>query len=141
MNRTPLPSFDVCLNELLREEQRIATLAHIAQQETETYSVAFSANKTFQPPPRDLSKTSVTVVRNLGTFLLNANRRSAVTVNGRDISSLNVADAHSDRHHSFRLHDIRLRMHMLLLRLCLLLPLHPRSLSPHPLSPLRWSNK
>ena len=57
MNRTPLPSLDVCLNELLREEQRIATLAHMAQQKTETYLVAFSANKASQPPPRDLSKT------------------------------------------------------------------------------------
>ena len=47
MNRTPLPSLAVCLNELLREEQRMATSAHIAQQKTETYSVAFSANKAF----------------------------------------------------------------------------------------------
>ena len=30
MNRMPLPSLDVCLNELLHEEQRIATSAHIA---------------------------------------------------------------------------------------------------------------
>ena len=44
MNRMPLPSLDVYLKELLREEQRIATSAHIAQQKTETYSVAFSAN-------------------------------------------------------------------------------------------------
>ena len=57
MNRTPLPSLDVCLNELLREEQRLMTSAHIAQQKNDTYSVAFLANKTSQPPPRDLSKT------------------------------------------------------------------------------------
>ena len=57
MNRTPLPSLDVCLNELLREEQRISTSAHLAQQKTKTYSVAFLANKASQPPPRDLSKT------------------------------------------------------------------------------------
>ena len=44
MNRTPLPSLDVCLNEFLREEQRLPTSAHITQQKTETYSVAFSAN-------------------------------------------------------------------------------------------------
>ena len=57
MNRMPLPSLDVCLNELLREEQRIATSAHLAHQTTETYSVALSASKTSQPQPRDLSKT------------------------------------------------------------------------------------
>ena len=57
MNRTPLPSLAVCLNELLREEQRMATSAHIALQKTETYSVVFSANKASQPPLRDLSKT------------------------------------------------------------------------------------
>ena len=44
MNRTPLLSLDVCFNEL-REEQRIATSAHMAQQKAETYLVAFSTNK------------------------------------------------------------------------------------------------
>lgn len=57
MNRMPLPSLDVCLNDLLREEQRLSTSAHLAQQTTETYSVAFSANKAPQPSSRDWSKT------------------------------------------------------------------------------------
>ena len=36
MSRKPLPSLDVCLNEILREEQRIQTKAHLVQQKNET---------------------------------------------------------------------------------------------------------
>ena len=43
LSRSPLPSLDVCLNELLREEQRIRTKAHLDQQHTATYPVAYSA--------------------------------------------------------------------------------------------------
>ena len=57
MNRTPLASLDVCVNKLLREEQRMSTSTHLAQQKTETYSVVFSANKASQPSSHDLNKT------------------------------------------------------------------------------------
>ena len=32
MGRMPLPTLDVCLNELLHEEQRLLTRAHLVQQ-------------------------------------------------------------------------------------------------------------
>ena len=46
INRTPVPSLDVCLGELLREEQRLASQLGIAQDAggTELVNVAYAAH-------------------------------------------------------------------------------------------------
>ena len=40
MSRKPLPSLDICLTELIREEQHIQTKAHLVQQKTKPYTIA-----------------------------------------------------------------------------------------------------
>ena len=54
MSRHPSPSLDTCLNEVLREEQRIVTQHHLSQQSsTGPAEVAYVAKE--KPPRRDNS--------------------------------------------------------------------------------------
>ena len=53
MGWMPLPSLNVCQNELLREEERLLTKAHLVQQKTLNYTVAYSTRgtpQTYQNP-------------------------------------------------------------------------------------------
>lgn len=53
MGRMPLPSLDVCRNELHRKEQCLLTKTNLVQQKPKKYTVAYSARgapQTYQNP-------------------------------------------------------------------------------------------
>ena len=54
MSRVPLPNLDACLQELLREEQHLATKITLEQQRFAEAPFAYVA--TAKQPPRDISK-------------------------------------------------------------------------------------
>lgn len=43
MGQMPLPSLDVCRNELVRKEQCLLTKAHLVQQKPKNYTIAYFA--------------------------------------------------------------------------------------------------
>lgn len=66
MSQVPLPSLDICLNELLYEEHHFFTKAHLGQQNTENYNVAYVARG--KPWLTIWVKCNVIVVKIAATF-------------------------------------------------------------------------
>lgn len=85
LSRSPLPFLDVCLNELLREEQRIRTKAHLEQQHITTHPVAYSTKGNTQslqvsqsfptPQTQDMSKVQCYSCKKYGHLATQCNQK------------------------------------------------------------------
>ena len=66
MNRDPVPSLDVCLNELFREEQRLLTQTTMEQQKTISVPVAYAAQS--NPRARNMSTIQCFCCKEFGHY-------------------------------------------------------------------------
>ena len=67
MNKAIVPSLDTCLNELLREEERLLTQAPMEQQKSSSFPIAYAAQG--KPICRDLSAFQCFCCKELGLSL------------------------------------------------------------------------
>jgi len=67
MNRAIVPSLDECLNELLREEQRLLTQTTMDQQKSASLLVAYAAQG--RPGERDMSNVQCFCCKGLDILL------------------------------------------------------------------------
>ncbi|KAH0983227.1 hypothetical protein GBA52_010404 [Prunus armeniaca] len=88
MNRESVPSLDTCLNDLLREEQRLLTQTTKEQRRSASVPVAYAAQG--KPRGRDMSTVHVFVARDLVIMLQIVPENSATTAKRMAISSRNV---------------------------------------------------
>ena len=89
LNRSLVPSFDICFSELLREEQRLSTQAILEQSHgsSKTATVAYPAQG--RGPPMHSKNLRVSIARNMGillplvlrSFVLIARRRVTLSKN------------------------------------------------------------
>lgn len=73
MNRNPVPSLDSCLNELLREEQRLLTQTSMEQQKSTSVPVAYAAQG--KPRGRDMSAVQCFCCKGFGHLAANCSKK------------------------------------------------------------------
>ncbi|KAL3504167.1 hypothetical protein ACH5RR_034008 [Cinchona calisaya] len=73
MNREPVPSLDVCLNALFREEQRILTQSTMEQQRSTSVPMAYVAQG--KPKGRDLSTIQCFCCKGFGHYASNCSKK------------------------------------------------------------------
>ncbi|KAG6504525.1 hypothetical protein ZIOFF_036859 [Zingiber officinale] len=88
LNRNPVPSLDICLGELLPEEQRMATQAvlGLSKEISGIVNVAYAA----KGRTKNRDKCSAIVAKSLGILPVIVVRSSAIIVNKMDTLSSNV---------------------------------------------------
>ena len=73
MNRAIVPSLDACLNELLREEQRLLTQTTMEQQKSTSFPVAYAVHG--KPRGRDMNAVQCFCCKGFGHFASNCPKK------------------------------------------------------------------
>ncbi|RVW26054.1 hypothetical protein CK203_108895 [Vitis vinifera] len=87
LNRSPVPSLDICFGELLREEQRLSTQAILEQSHGSSGKATVAYACQGRGPPMHSKTCSVFAARNMG-ILLPLALRSFVLIAKRRVDSL-----------------------------------------------------
>lgn len=73
MNRESVPSLNVCLNELLREEQRLSTQSNMEQYKSNVVPIAYAAQS--KPRGRDMNSIQCFCCKGFGHFASNCSKK------------------------------------------------------------------